>query len=457
MLPKGETIEGVDFERTFQALLNALPWRALLKCVQANKELLKACTLGGYRLDPKRRSRVQKVVLEQARKAEFSDAFCSPFFAEWYPTSERLYKRLEEYFHSEDYKAYREQQDIEEGRYLLPDEKFEEFFDPKDVEAWTIALCFSPLEFTPEQARRIVSDSEGNVQLLEQIQKLQKELDELRAEHARLGNEAATLRRQQEQAAADLRGLRSERKKLLAERDNLQKRAEAAHSEIRRLRSELPVLREESEKKEKELRERLQQEQQRARDDLTRLRDELASWRSRYEQQCNETRRLEEELEETEKQLVAERTRAAELEHRVQELQDFATLILQRIDWTEIGRQMKLTGQMRRLFSSLVRKLNYEEDRPVFDQTLTNFWNSLMEREKALIESVAQSNTLEVMQGSVEQFWRDLTDAFEDVQFGLEARTILLKLLHEIFYQVIEMEDLKTAKIDSIVARGRRR
>jgi hypothetical protein len=51
------------------------------------------------------------------------------------------------------------------------------------------------------------------------------------------------------------------------------------------------------------------------------------------------------------------------------------------------------------------------------------------------------------MGGDMQCYWTSLTDAFGDVQISLEARSVILKMLHEIFYQVIEMEDLKEAVI----------
>ncbi|NOY81319.1 MAG: hypothetical protein GXP31_09980 [Kiritimatiellaeota bacterium] len=447
----------LDREKTFELLLSQLPWRSLRKCIQANTDLHKQCTLGGYRLEPKKRKRLVQVVLKEARKADFSDAFCNPFFAEWYPIPADLHKELEDYFHSDEYKAYREKNDLGEDDYVLPDEVFERVFNPADVEKWTILVAFSPMTLTETQTARILDDETGSGTLIEKLRKVEEDADRLRSENARLKNEIATLRRQQEQASADLQELRGDRKTLQAANEALEKRAEATQGENRRLRADLGEVRQQSEQRIAELVAELERKVRQADNDAQRVQQEAGDWRSRYEQQCETTRSTREELELTQAALAEEKVRTLELEKQVALYQDFATLILSRIDWNDVGRQMKLTGDLKRLFSSLVRKLNYEEDRTLtLDGSLTHFWEGLVARERSLVHKVAQSNTLEVAGGTVEEYWRGLTDAFEDVQIGLEARAVLLRMLHEIFYQIMEMEDLQSAKIATLIARARK-
>ena len=446
----------LDRVKVFKLLLAQLPWRSLLKCIQANTDLHKQCTLGGHRLDPKKRKRLVQVVLKEAGKAEYSEAFCNPFFAEWYPVHEALHGTLEEYFHSDEYKAYREANDLGEDDYVLPDDVFERVFNPADMELWTILLAFSPMTLTEAQTARILDDEGGNVTLIEKLRKAEEETDGLRSENARIKNEIVTLRKQQTQASTELQELRSERKTLLAANEALEKRADATQGENRRVQSELTEVRENAERQIIKMTAELERKTRQTGNDVERMQQEVADWRSRYEQQCETTRQLEEELETVRGILAAEKTRVIELEKEGLRYRDFASLILSQIDWNEVGRQLKLTGNLKRLFSSLVRKLNYEEDRSLtIEGSLTHFWEGLVTRERSLIHKVAQSNTLEVATGNVDDYWRGLTDAFEDVQIGLEARAVLLRMLHEIFYQVMEIKDLERAKISGLISRGK--
>ena len=105
---------------------------------------------------------------------------------------------------------------------------------------------------------------------------------------------------------------------------------------------------------------------------------------------------------------------------------------------------------VRRNFNSLVRKLNYEEDRSLtIEGTLPEFWGKLIKNEEDLIKRIAQSNTLEVMNGDLKGFWEQVSELFTDVQINLEARSFLIGLLQELFFQSIELEDLDTDKIPS--------
>ncbi len=459
MLPKNDQISGIDLERTFARMLAQLSWKSVKNCILANQDLHKLCTIGGYRLEPKKRKRFERVILEQAKKNEFSPLFCNLFFSEWYAGQGALYERLEQYFHSDEYKSFREEKKIEEGAYQLPDEKFKELFQPADLDKWVVLLGFSPLEFTKEQAEKILGqDAEGAADLVERVERLEQEIENLRSENARLQNEAATLRTRQEQAAAELKELRAERRNLQKEREKLAAAAENAQQAGRRLRTEFQEREQKWLERERELTEELERTTRRLKGDYQRIEQTVDLWKSRYEQQCDITRKLEARIEELEAALGQADARIAEYTAKIKDIEDFASLILSKIDWTDVGRQLKLTGNLGRMFNSLVRKLNYEEDRTLtIDGTLSEFWNPLIAREKALIHSVARSNTLEVKSGSIEEYWNSLTDAFQDVQIGLEARVILLRVLHEIFYQVLEMDDLKTPRIASIVAKKNKR
>ena len=75
-----------------------------------------------------------------------------------------------------------------------------------------------------------------------------------------------------------------------------------------------------------------------------------------------------------------------------------------------------------------------------------------MDQEKKLLDLVAHSNTLEVSHGTVEEFWNGIKESFDDVTIGLEARLMLLKLLKEIFYQVVDMEDLEKPVLPMLAA-----
>lgn len=442
-MENSEPVEGVDRSEVLSLMLDELPWKVLKTCLQANADLQKLCTLGGHRLDPKRRKRIEKILVKEAEKAEFSPSFCNGIFAQWYPIHEKLHKALEDHFHSDEYKAYRGEHELDEDSYVLTDEKFAEYFRVPDIEKWRALLCFSPLKFTDEQSKRILGDSEDNADLLRRMREVEEELGDLKKEYARQANETASIRKQYEQAAADVQELRKSRKALATERDSLAAKFERSQADNKKLRADSAETQSAMQEKQRAAAAAARHDKKQQDNDIKRQEKELATWQLKYEEQHAEGRRLQDELDATEAKLNQERATIVERDAEIAQLGSFGDLILSRIEWPEVGRQLKLTGNLKKLFNSLVRKLNYEEDLTLtIDGTLPEFWERLMSRENELINSVAQSNTLEVMNGDVSEYWRDLTDAFEDVHIGLEARTILLRLIQEIFYQVIDMGDL---------------
>ena len=448
MLGDNEPIQGIDLGDVLALMVGELPWPTMQACVQANAQLVKLCTLGGHRLGAKQRKRVEKILRKEAEKAEYSQAFCSGLFAGWYPVHKTLHKALEDHFHSEEYKKYREEHELEDDAYVLTDEKFEEFFELDKLEQWQILLCFSPLKFSTSQAGKVLGDSEGAADLLRRLRETEERLAGVENDRTRLRGEHDNLRTQHEQASLEAQTQRRAQRDLKVVCEGLEKKLEQAQNENRKLRAELAAAERSRAALEKRIAAETEKATVRIAGDLKRLQEQLAEWQDKYEQQRVNNRQLESDIA-----AARAATAAAEesLEQNRQEMAvmcSFADLLIGRFDWPKIGAQMKMTPVLKRQFNSVIRKLTYEEDRSLsLDGTLATFWDQLMSKEKTLIDCIAESNTREVMAGDVEAYWLELTDAFEDVRIGLEARCVLLKTLHEIFYQILEMDDLEVPKL----------
>lgn len=448
MLANNETVQGVNRAEVFSRMLEELPWAGLRSYLQANAQLLKLATLGGHRLDPKKRNRVEKILLKEAEKAEFSQTFCNGLFAVWYPVHEELHKSLEEYFHSDEYKAYREEKELEDDVYVLPDEIFERVYKVEDLPKWHTLLCFSPLRLSESQAARLTDQAEGNTTLIGKIEALEAKLEELGRERTRLDGENTRLREQFDQANTTALDLRKSVRELRAERDSLEKSQEGLQAENRNLRQRVDQVETRREEDEAELTEELKRTRTRLENDVKRYEEQLTNWQSMYEQQRVENRGLERDIAKAQSDKRVAELAYQEARREADALNQFADLILGRFDWPKVGQALKLTPTIKRQFNSLVKNLNYEADRSLsIEGTLDTFWGSLMAKEKALVENIVQSNTREVESGAVFDYWQGLTDTFEDVRIGLEARLILLKMLHEIFYQIIDMKDLEVPEL----------
>lgn len=448
MLGNNEQIPGLDLDKMFSLMISELPWASLKNAIQSNSHLMKRCMVGGHRFEPKRRKRFEKVVCKVAIKEDYSQTFCNSVFAHWYPVHEELHKVLEDYFHSDEYKEYRKENELTDEDYVLSDEKFEEFFNVEELNAWRILLCFSPLKFTQEQADKIIGNTEQSADLLEKVQKLEAEAEEGRKAAELAERERERLQERADQLANENQELKKARRDLSAETKGLENKFTVSQNENKKLRDQLDSHQEKVEQKAAETVNENEVQLKRSLTDLERARKEMEQWRERYEAERIETRRLNEAIESLERKLADAGKAVEESQEKIESITSFATLVLQQIDWPKVGGQMKMTPTIKRQFNSLVKRLNYEEEAGLtIDGTLTDFWDKLQFSENELLSSIAESNIREVANGDVEGFWSSLTDKFNDVVISLEARLVLIKMLQEIFYQVLDMEDLEKAKI----------
>lgn len=448
MLVNESKLQGVSTKDLFSRMLSEVPWASLKTFVQANAQVLKLATIGGHRLDPKHRDRIDKLVLREAEKVDFAQTMTNGVFAVWYPVHEELHKKLEDYFHGDEYKQYRQEHTLTEDDYVLPEPTFDKFFSIDHLPEWRILLCFSPLKFSDVQADKILDDSQGNSELLSRIKELEEKTANLEKREQQLAGETERLRETQQQAQAETQEARKGLRQARTDFDALTVKLERAQAESRKLKEQLDSTLSGQDTYQKDLRQKLASEAIRMQKDVERLQKDLAAWQSKYEEQRLQNKDLEAAAQAARREASHHQVSAAQSAASAHHLSTFADLILQRIDWPKVGASMKLTPRMRLQFNSLIRKLSYENDRSLtIEGTLAEFWESMLAPERELIKSIAQSNSLEVMKGDMQGYWTGLTDAFGDVQISLEARSVVLKMLHEIFYQVIEMEDLKEAVI----------
>jgi hypothetical protein len=454
MLENKSLLSSVSEADVFAGMLRDMPWNNLRDYLQANAQVMKRCTAGGHRLEKKHRDRFEKIIVKEAEKAEFSQSFCGAAFAHWYPVHEQLHGQLEGYFHSDEYKAYREGKGLEEDKYVLPEDKFTEFFAAKDIPKWRILLCFSPLEFTDEQAEKILHDAAGNEDLILQMQELRKQLAQLNTEKTLAANENQDLRNRLEQLTREGQEGRQERKELRAARDTLQTRLDTLQNEARKARDELAQKEQSLAATKESAAKSTNQEILRLQRDLARLSEEVEDWKGKYEKQRIDARELQENLRAAEKALAEERNAHQSSRKEIKKAETFVDIVLDRLDWVDVGRQLHLTPQLKQKFNSLIKRLNYDADRNLtLGTSLASFWTALQGEESELLAAISESDTREVENGEVEQYWLSLTDTFEDVHIGLEARALLLRMLQEIFYQTIEMKDLEESTVPGAKSR----
>ena len=417
MLENNEKIQGVNLSEVYGVMVKELPWSVMLSYINANANLLKMCTIGGHRLDPNKRERFEKIIIREAEKAQYSEAVCNGVFASWYPVHKELHQALEDYFHSDEYKSYRDGRGLGEDDYVLPDEKMDALFKIEDLGL---------------------------------MKKQEATIAELTRKNEQLAAEAERLRAKQSSDSSEIQELKRQNRQLRTDGDQLQLRLDSMQAENRHISQQVSAANDKQQEFEKQLRDETQRTVARIQNELDRVTKELQSWQSRYEEQKFANRQLEEGKTAADKardQVMAEK---AELEKELSESQGFADTILSRIDWPHVGAAMKITPTVRKNLNSLLKKLNYEEDRTLtIEGTLPEFWSSLAAGDAALIKKLANSSMEELASGDINGYWQEVGNQFKDVLQNLEARQALLTVLQDLFFQTLEMSDLDVSKIPS--------
>lgn len=448
MLGNNEKIQGVSIPDLFAAMLAELPWRALNKYITENAQLMKICTMGGHRVDPQQRPRLMRQVQNEAEKNGYNDATCNALFAAWYPVHAELHEKLETYFKSEEYKAYRTEHKLGEEDYVLSDEKFSQYFQASDLKAWKILLAFSPLKFPQSQADQILNHQAGSEELMAQVADLEKRLAEAERKAANAAAEAERARSQQQTAEGELRNMKQQLRNQKGEWDAVNQKLQSSLAENRRLAGQLSSRTEELSKKAADASESADRLTTRLQSEMARLKEEVNGWQNKFQEQLQANRQIQHDTE-----VMGNRAEKADAEkeaalQKLAESQKFVDLLLSRIEWAKLGSQLKLSPTLRKNFNSMLKRLNYEEDLSLtIEGTLPQFWERLQKGETALIHKIAKSNTLEVANGDMEGFWEEVKDSFEEVQKSLEARVFMIGLIHELLFTIYTPDQLATPVI----------
>ncbi|MBR4518516.1 MAG: hypothetical protein IKO65_05905 [Victivallales bacterium] len=449
MLGNNEKIQGVNIPDLFAQMVGELPWRTLSRYVNDNAQLLKICTLGGHRIDPNQRARIEKLVLNEAKKNDFAETVTQPLFGVWYPVHEQLHQQLEDYFHSDEYKTYRSEHKLTEEDYVLSDEKFDAFYDLKENKAWRLLLAFAPLKFTAEQAEKILNSQEGAAELQEKLTALEEQLAAATKKAADAVTEVERARAQAQASASEVQELKKQQRNLKGELDAANQKFASASAETKRLAAKLAEVNEAAKKREQEISENSDRAVVRLQADLERIKTELNNWQNKYQEQLLANRQIVSDAKQVDSKAEIANADKQKAIDELRGYQKFVDLLLDRIDWRSLGSQLKLTNPTMKLgFGRIIKKINYDRDATgTLEETLPKFWGDFTARETELINKIANSSTLEVRQGDMEGFWNEVKDSFESVQGSLEARLFMLAFIRELLFSIYTPEQLQTPTI----------
>jgi small-conductance mechanosensitive channel len=283
---------------------------------------------------------------------------------------------------------------------------------------------------------------------MERLNAAEAERNDLSKKNAAMAADLERLRQRQQADQSELVELRKQLRQARIDAEAAEKRVATAVAEMKRSNQQVAQSGAAVEQREAEVREELGRTIQRLQGDVERQAKETTAWQQRYDTQLAENRTLSDKALAADRRSDEMKAEKEAMERRLADCHKAVDAILSRIDWPHVGAAMKMSPTVKRNFNSLLKRLDYDEDRNLtIEGTLGVFWAALSAKENALIEAIAKSTENEIINGSIKDYWANLAEMFPDVQTSLEARIAMLSILQDIFYQSYTDEDLQTPTV----------
>lgn len=460
-----------DEEKNLKVLLGKLNWSGLKEVISNSQTMRRAYEAGGFQL---RRPNVKRAVDVVSKILRESDQQTSKIkinlFLSYYqqPENREVALYLDKYFESDDYKKAANKQELKNCRYRLNNEKFQSFCSFLDKEKASLFLYFSPIIFTEEQANFLndfsapvgdVNDSlvlatktrvyEDKIRSLEvalrqsssKLVSEQKQLTKTKTELKRSASSVKTKERHLELEKTKTAELSAKVNESAKRIDSLSSASQARKKQIDKLESTLRksegALKEERVKSEglnntlQDLKNSLKKSEANysaERDELTRIKSELRGSVS--------------SLKISEHHLEREKAKCAELSLKLEELQNSSgkpgsdslieNLVRPLLSDERLSSLLNNNDREISDFRSLVQK-DLDVGKEI---SFSEFWENLRSKEEGLVKSISQLTTNYFYAENSNDKWLNAEDAFEDLNYSIQAKAVLVRLIHESFKEL---------------------
>ena len=428
-----------DRERLLGVLFRSVKWSDFVRIIREFKTLRQEFERGGFNWNKVLWDHgIRSVKMALRRRADLAESIEVRFFMVWYQNycRKEIKEKLDDYFQSEEYDNWIGSRDIASDEYALPDEKFTEFSSRWGLKERIFLLLFSPINFTGEQAEVLmgvetplemeIADSKSvRSEQSSSVVKFKKDISQLKqqigeqTESLKTANKEIKVKKKEIDQLSGIISLKdqtiqnitTEFREKEAGWEKKYKDGEAKwDSEKHAISGELSVLEEEVT--------RLKEDQARLNVMKSDIERKLANKTNKNKKLNYEVHRLTAELENSKEPSL------------------WQWLFEDKNRMKDILQQLDLKPQTRDLIINKIRI----PDRDVrlvqpSGGNLQNFWNRFIEREKRLSgkiqDLIEASRPIDMLQNK----WPEIKDYFIDLQYSLEARLALVKLLHEILQQ----------------------
>ncbi len=430
-----------DRERLLGVLLRSVKWSDFVRIIREFKTLRQEFERGGFNWNKVLWDHgIRSVKMALRRRADLAKSIEIGFFMVWYQNycRKEIKEKLDDYFQSEEYDNWIGSRDIASDEYALPDEKCTEFSLSWSLKERIFLLLFSPINFTGEQAEILLGVETPLEMEIDGSEFVQSERS---SSVVKFKEDISQLKQQVDEQNKLLKTANKEIKIQKQEIDRLCENISLKDQTIQNITGEFREKEAGWEKKYKDGEAKWDSEKHAISRKLSVLGQEV----TRLEE---DQARLEVVKSDIERKLAKKDKKLNHKVHRLTaELKNskkpslWQWLFEDKNRMKDILQQLDLKPQTRDLIINKIRipDRDFGSVQPS-GENLQNFWNRFIEHEKRLSSKIQDlieaSRPLDMLQNK----WPEIKDYFIDLQYSLEARLALVKLLHEILQQT-QMEE----------------
>jgi sugar-specific transcriptional regulator TrmB len=398
--------EKMPSEKTeaLKQLVGMLSWQGLKTFVEPRKTLLRKFEVGGFHLDKKNRSRLERIITKEISKDDIIY-----IFLDWYHEQNTYVNCLDPYFESDEYRTWVENKELEAGKYLLSDEKFSEFVGLLGSEHALLFLHLSPIKLS-EQQKQILHQ---HASMLKQDTPIDSSPSEptqaesiLKAEILALKKQVKFYKREYEQLTDDLQ-------KSHAETDKLKSKNKALKDKLitfDHIKAEIEI--------------GLKSDIDHLKDRINELEQEVKNYKTTITGLSNSN-------EDKVKQIGNLKTKLK----RIEENNDvFFHNIIQHLNYEKIVSCLNAPNDVQEILATVVRPPSTDDAVPPENTAnfFDSFWQELMKKEEVILRNILLVCAKDVFDKSYYDTWADRIDDFNDLKSSLSARIFLADTLYEL-------------------------
>lgn len=401
------------------AFLGIIPWSILANFISKNSRLYKHYKSGSFQVTKKNVPRVITILRSFGNESDYM-----LLFRLWYDYEENYKGKLVTYYKSPEYTQFKADKEIENGKFMLEQSKFEELCDSLSPRHAKIFRCISPIIFDADQLLKLISiensshnkseiiieqthaNKVGDVKIedVTKYKEAKKELKQIKEKYVFTEKKCAEL----ESENLKLRNKLSDKKRIIKELEN-----SITHKELTQ-GSEL----------------------QKKVDEINDLNIKINGMKKLLQRAEDEIKNKSSQIDNVNKKLAAMRSSNDA---------NIATILLN-LDLETLVSYLNSPNEIGECLNSIVKPPSSDDKLQKIDRSvgLDELYSELDKKESKLIDKVINTSINDVLTNKYLESWPDKSDEFYNMKCILSAKSFLISSLYEILRQYYATQTAST-------------